>query len=261
MGHLGHGGSLLGVVGAVGLAAGFGVLVSLPTVRLRGIYLALATLAFASAMDTIFFTEVFGAYGGGLNVARVHLPGIPTSSDRAFFVLVSVLFAAAAVGTLAVRRGRFGRRLAALNDSPAACATLGVNISGTKLLVFAAAAGLAGLGGALYGGLQHVVTPDDFQLFLSLTVLLLLLVGGRNTVIGAFAGALAFAAFPIIEQHLHSLSNIQYVLTGAAAVTIGQNPDGVGGLLAQAGEWLRAMTRPRLAAEPAVTTEAEIAPA
>ena len=93
MGHVGHGGSLFGVLAAVGLAAGFGAVVAIPTLRLRGLYLALATLAFAQAMDYIFFSQVFGSYGGGLKVARAHIPGIPTTSDRAFFILAAVVFA------------------------------------------------------------------------------------------------------------------------------------------------------------------------
>lgn len=250
MGHLGHGGSLLGIAAAVVLAGAFGAAVALPTLRLRGLYLALATLAFGQAMDYVFFGQVFGAYGGGLNVARLHIPGIPTRTDRAFFVVVAVLFAVTAIGVLAVRRSRVGRRLAALNDSPAACATLGVNISYTKLAVFSAAAALAGLGGALYGGLQTIVTPDDFQLFISLTLLLMLLVGGRNTVSGAFIGALFLAAYPVLQQHFPSLSNIQFLLTGLAALTIGRRPDGLGAQLAEAGERMRAALGRRPATDP-----------
>lgn len=249
MGRLGHGGSLLGVVAAVALAGAFGALIAIPTVRLRGLYLALATLAFAQAMDYVFFNQVFGAYGGGLDVARVHLPGIPTKGGRAFFVLLAVIFATASVLVLAVRRGRVGRRLAGLNDSPAACATLGVNISYTKLAVFTTAAAMAGLGGVLYGGLQQVVTPDDFQLFTSLVVLLMLLVGGRNTVMGAFLGAFFMALYPVLQQHFQSLSNIQYLLTGLAALTIGRRPDGIGAQLAEAGAKLRGLRPLRRAAE------------
>lgn len=241
MGHrFGHHGSPLGVLAAVLFAALFGLIVAVPTVRLRGLYLALATLAFASAMDTIFFTQAFGAVGGGLDVPRVALPGIPTGSDRAFFVLTAVVFGVCAVGVLAIRRGRYGRRLAALNDSPAACATLGVNIAYTKLAVFVLGAAMAGLGGALYGGVQHIVTPDDFQLFTSLSILLVLLVGGRNTIIGALLGALFLTvASPIVQQHFMSFPNLQYLLTGLGAITLGRRPDGVGGDIAAAGDRLR----------------------
>jgi branched-chain amino acid transport system permease protein len=236
----GHHGSLLGVLVAAAMAGGFGAVVAIPALRLRGIYLALATLAFAAAMDHLFFNQVFGAYGGSLAVARVHVPGIPTTSDQAYFVLIAVVFAAVACGVLALRRSRLGRRLAALNDSPAACGTLGVNIAWTKLAVFVASAAVAGLGGVFYGGLQHQIDSGDFQVFNSLTLILLLLIGGRNTVSGAFLGAMGFALFPVLQSHWHSLSSLQYLLTGFAAVSIGINPNGVGGQMAAAGAWIRA---------------------
>jgi branched-chain amino acid transport system permease protein len=245
MGHFGHGGNLVGILAAVVLSAAFGAAIALPTLRLRGLYLALATLAFAQAMDYIFFDQVFSAYGAGLQVARIRLPGIPTTSDRAYLIVLAVVFVLAAIGVLAVRRGRYGRKLAALNDSPQACATLGVNISYTKLAVFSASAGLAGLAGALYGGQQHLVTPDDFVLLTSLVILLLLLIGGRNTVTGALLGALFFSvAFPVAQEHLPSLSNIQFLLTGLGAITVGQNPNGIGGQLAEAAARLRARRAP-----------------
>jgi len=88
-----------------------------------------------------------------------------------------------------------------------------------------------------------VVTPDDFQLLLSLTLLLILLVGGRNTVTGALLAGMILALFPVLQQHVPTLANIAYLLTGLGAVSIGQNPDGIGGQLAAAGERLRELMR------------------
>jgi branched-chain amino acid transport system permease protein len=196
------------------------------------LYLALSTLAFSYAMDYIFFSQHFGPSGSGLAVDRLNLPGLHTGSDFGFFLLAAVVFAAAGVGLLAVRRSRYGRRLAALNDSPQACATLGVNITYTKLAVFTGSAALAGVAGALYGGQQHLVTEADFQTFNSLVLLLLVLLGGKNLVTGALASAVLYALFPILQQHVHSLSNVQYVLVGLGALTLGRNPDGLGGQMA-----------------------------
>src|SRR5207244_2940700 len=90
MSHVGgSGGSLIGLAAAAVLAGAAGGLVALPTLRLRGLYLALATFAFAQAMDTVFFTNVFGA-GGSISVARPHIPGVPRT-DRAYFVLLAVV--------------------------------------------------------------------------------------------------------------------------------------------------------------------------
>ena len=229
MAHLGHHGSPVGALAAMVVSGALGAVVAIFAVRLRGLYLALSTLAFAYAMDYIFFDQHFGPYGSGLSVDRLHVPGLGTTSDKGFFVLGAVIFAVAGVGLLALRRGRYGRRLAALNDSPQACATLGVNIAYTKLAVFTASAALAGLAGALYGGQQHLVTSADFQTFNSLVLLLLVLLGGKSLVSGALATAVLYALFPILQQHVPSLSNIQYVLVGLGALTLGRNPDGLGG--------------------------------
>jgi branched-chain amino acid transport system permease protein len=234
----GTGGSLVGVVAAVALAAAVGALVALPTLRLRGLYLALATFSFAAVMEGAVFVQILGT-GGSINVARVKIPGVPTQSDRAFFVLSSVVFVACAIGVLALRRGPFGRRLVASNDSPAACATLGVNVNSTKLIVFTVAAGLAGLAGVLYGGGQGQVGSNDFAALLSLVVLLLARVGGINTATGAMFGAFTYALYPVLDAHVPKLGTAQYLLTGLAAISVGRDPNGFGGRIARLGEQLR----------------------
>ena len=252
MGHLGHGGSLIGVLAAIGLAGGVGFLLGLPTLRLRGLYLALATLAFAAAMDDIFFAKIFKT-GGSLDVARPHLPGVPRT-DRAYFIEMAVVFALAGIALVAVRRGRIGRRLAALDDSPAACATLGVNINWTRLAVFTASAAIAGLGGVLYGGQQGSVTQDNFFFLISLVILLQLRIGGINTVTGAFLGAMFFAMFKVLALHQvgltlaghhFALGDLQYVLTGAAAIAVSRDPNGIGGHVADIAAKLRAAMKAR----------------
>ena len=261
------GGSLLGLAAAVGLAALAGAAVALPTLKLRGLYLALATFAFANAMDVVFFNRQLGS-GGSLDVPRVHLPGIPTQSDRAFFLLLVVTFTLCAVGLLAIRRGRYGRQLTALNDSPAACATLGVNINYAKLVVFAVSAGLAGLSGALSGGLRGSIGPNDFVALASLLLLLTLRIGGVNTVTGALFGALTVATFPLLQERIPAVPALAYLLTGLAAISIGRDPNGFGGLVSDIGEKLRtslAQRRPGTgvigpAAEPPLTTQIEEAP-
>ena len=256
MAHLGHHGSLIGVLAAVAVSGALGALVAIFAVRLRGLYLALSTLAFAYAMDYIFFDQHFGPYGSGLSVDRLHVPGFDTTSDKGFFILAAVIFALAGVGLLTLRRGRYGRRLAALNDSPQACATLGVNIAYTKLAVFSASAALAGLAGALYGGQQHLVTSADFQTFNSLVLLLLVLLGGKNLVSGALATAVLYALFPVIQQHVPSLSNIQYVLVGLGALTLGRNPEGLGGQISRLRD-LAVDRTGRAAPEPSLTVEGD----
>jgi branched-chain amino acid transport system permease protein len=259
MGHLGAGGSLVGVLAAVGLSAAVGAFVALPTLRLRGLYLALATLAFAQAMDLVFFTRAFTAEGG-FNIDRLHIPGLNTTSDRGYVILLAVLFALAGVAIVAIRRSRFGRRLFALNDSPAASATLGVNINWTKLAVFSVSAGMAGLGGVLLGGLFGTASNNDFLMLNSLVLLLLLRIGGVNTATGAFLGAMTFALFPVIQSHFTSFPNLAYLLTGLGAISLGREPNGIAGHIARAGEQIRGRLALRRVLVSEELASAELAP-
>ena len=222
MGKVAGGDSLLGVLAAVGLSGAVGAVAALPALRLRGLYLALATFAFADAMIYVFFNNnsIFGN-GGALSVGRVLV-----HSNRSFVVLIAVVFAAAAVGVLAVRRSEFGRRLLAMADSQVACVTLGMSLTWTKLAVFSASAALAGLAGVLLGGLQGSVGSANFDVFLSLSVLLLLAIWGVDSVVAAFAAGMTFALVPELQKHVSWIPSLLYVLTGLGAIGLGRRPDG-----------------------------------
>jgi branched-chain amino acid transport system permease protein len=240
MSHVGgSSGSLLGIVAAMGLSGAVGALIALPTLRLRGLYLALATFSFATIMDLAVFGHILGT-GGNLAVARVHIPGVPTKSDQAFFMVCAVAFVLVAIGILALRRSSFGRRLVATNDSPAACVTLGVSVNMTKLITFTIAAAIAGLAGALFGAVPGQVDANDFAALASLVVLLLARVGGINTATGALLGAATITAFDIAHPHLPiRIAQLQYLFTGLAAISVGRDPNGIGGRIASALERLR----------------------
>jgi len=139
------------------------------------------------------------------------------------------VFALVGIGLLAIRRSTYGRQLAALADSPAASATLGMNLVTTKLVVFSASAGLAGLAGALYGGQQGLVGAGDFQLLLGLSLVLLAVVWGIRTVSGMIFAGLLFSVFPVIQSHVPALRDLLYLGTGLAAIGIGRNPGGAFG--------------------------------
>ncbi|HLN05609.1 MAG TPA: ABC transporter permease, partial [Acidimicrobiales bacterium] len=223
MGKIAGGASPLGLIAAVGAAAIVGALVALPAIRLQGLYLALATLAFGAGMDYAFFQLPNSAMNeGSFSVGRSALFGNDFGSDRSFLLLVVGVFALAAIGVLALRRSRFGRRLVALNDSPAACATVGISLTRTKLAVFAFSAGLAGLAGALYGGVTGLVGTNDFQLLSSLTLLLLAMVWGIRSTCGVLLAGLSFVLLPEIPH----VSNLTYLVTGLGAITISRNSDG-----------------------------------
>jgi branched-chain amino acid transport system permease protein len=227
MGHVAGGGSWLGVLIAVLVSAAAGALVALPTLRLRGLYLALATLAFAQGATTIFFIPEVDTKGG-LFIKNLNFFGLSLQSDKGQMVLYGVIFAVASALVLAIRRGTFGRRLVGLSDSPAACATVGLDVKLTRLAVFAVSAGLAGLSGALYG--DQFVTSNDFLLFTSLELLLLLVVWGVRSVSGALLAGLSLSALNLLTSNSGLAGELPFLLTGAGIVLIGWLPNGLLGL-------------------------------
>jgi branched-chain amino acid transport system permease protein len=88
-------------------------------------------------------------------------------------------------------------------------------------------AAMAGIGGALYGGLTGSAGPIDFQMFQSLPILLLAVLGGITTASGALIGGLAFSFLQVLEAHFPSVNGIAYLLIGFGAISIGRNPNGL----------------------------------
>ena len=218
MGKVAGGGSLLGLVAATAVCAAVGALIALPTIRLRDLYLALATFAFADAVANGFFTDTHIYGSGGVNIGRIVLPGLSFGGDAAEFLMVSVFFVLAAWMVLAIRRSLFGRRLVALNDSPAAYATVGLNIGFTKVAVFAIAAGMAGLAGALYGTVQQTVGTSDFDIFPGIIFVLFVTIWSIRTVSGAFLAALTYVVLnQLWPSGLGLFAGVGIILIGRAA--------------------------------------------
>lgn len=221
-------GLLIGVV----ICAAVGALVSLPALRLQGLYLALATLAFAQAAYYGFFSNIsFIPQGGAIPVGRLSIPGISTTGDKAYMVFVAVAFALCAISVLAIRRSVWGRRLVALNDSPAAFATLGMSPQLSKMLVFAASAALAGIGGVLYAGQPLALNANDVQMFASLELVLFVTIFGIRTVTGAALGGLAAALLPLASSHLPWWgTGLTGIAAGIGISLMANVPDGVLGV-------------------------------
>jgi branched-chain amino acid transport system permease protein len=229
-GQLAHGGNPLVILAVAVICGAVGAIVALPALRLQGLYLALSTLAFAVLADKVYFSHVFGL--GSLTIHRIALPGIHLT-DRGQLVLLAVAFALLGMLVLAIRRGPFGRLLAAMRDSPAACATLGLDLTTTKLGVFALSAAMAGVAGALYGSTQGIVTAINFQYIQSLVLLLLVYIAGINTISGALLGGMFFALIKIANPHLpHALQQLILLGTGLGAVSLGRNPNGLASQIA-----------------------------
>ncbi|MBA3303741.1 MAG: ABC transporter permease [Actinomycetota bacterium] len=252
--HHGAGGNPLALVLAVIVAAAVGALVALPVLRLSGIYLALATAAFAVALDRWIFNLPDFDLGpvhvsmfelGSADVDPLEVFGYAFNTPSRLLLLSTVAFVAVALLVIAVRRSGFGRRLLAIRDSEAACATFGLNLVGTRLAVFTLSAGIAGLGGAVYGMQLGAITPGRFDLVTGLPIFMLVVVGGAGLVGGAlFAGVSLYGVIPLVSSLAPSVAKITTVAPGLIGIGLGRNPSGA---TQQMGEGVSPLRRDRVA--------------
>ena len=239
--------TLWGVLLSVLISAGVGALVALPVIRLTGLYLALATLAFAQLMDKLIFQADFAfKYGGTLPAERLSLFGTSVDDTGGYVVLMAGFLVATALLVLALRRGRLGRMLVALRDSQAACATLGLDMRWFRVGLFAASAGIAGLAGALYAGLRGTVGSSDFTFDKSLLVLLVAVVWGVTSVSGATLGGIFLMLLPVFQSKNPGLAGLAFAVVGFGAVALGRDPNGLANRLFTLGRLARGLVLPRL---------------
>jgi branched-chain amino acid transport system permease protein len=236
-----HGITPVSVVSAFLVTAAVGVLVAVPALRLRGLYLGLGTMAVAAAMDNMVFpTKLLGFkfFQGSITIERPSM----LETERAMVMAVAVTFVLTAMVVLAIRRGKYGRFLLAARDSQAACATLGFSTTTVRVLVFGVSAGLAGVAGVLYTGMRVSVGSDDFTYFKSLPILLFAAVAGLTSVSGALLGGLFYGALPIIADRWPSQAPLAYVVLLGGILALGGNPNGLVHQLFSAGrrvvQWL-----------------------
>ncbi len=217
--------SALAIVLAVLLATLAGALVALPVLRLTGLYLALATLAFGQLMDKLVFNAafVFDA-NGSLPVQRVAPLGIDLSDDRVYVLGMLVVFLALGLLMLGVRRGPIGRLLLALRDSPQAAATLGLSHRWIRVAVFSAAAGVAGLAGAMLAGLEEIAAPGSFSTIASLPAILVAVVAGVTTVSGAMLGGVLLT---VTLTSTGSTQGLLFLVLAVGAVLLARDPNGL----------------------------------
>ena len=240
--------NLLGLLLAALIAAAVGALVAIPVLRLTGLYLALATLAFAQLMDKLVFGASF-AYkiGNPLSAERLSILGLKFSGTGEYTVLMAVFFVLIAFVVIAVRRGRLGRMLVAMRDSQAACGTLGLDLRWMRIGLFAASAGIAGVGGALFAGLRGTTVSADFMYFQSLLLLAMAVIWGVTSVTGAVLGGVFMMYLPVAQSDHPSVAGLLFVLVGVGAVVLGRDPNGLSNKLFGFNAWVMDRLYPMLA--------------
>lgn len=241
---------LAAVIGA-SLAALVGALLSLPVLRLGGVWLAIATLAFAFFFDAVMvrFSWVGGGSTALLTGTRVPRPVLGPwdfgASDRSFLALALVVFVLVAVAVIQLREGTIGRTLRALRGSEVAAESIGISPARARIIAFAVSAFIAGLGGAMLSMHQENVRyAQNFTPFLAMFWLVLVVSLSVRTVEGAAQAGAAFALFgPLIlegsllewilrsEERVPSFFPIsakwRFVLFGLTAIQFARHPEGM----------------------------------
>jgi branched-chain amino acid transport system permease protein len=189
-----------GLAAAATISAAVGALLALPTMRLRGDYLAIVTLGFGEIIqDLLKNLEPITKGTTGINpVPHPWLPGLAFGDDPgrlSYYYLYLALAALAALLCLNLRRSRIGREWVAVREDELAARSCGINAARVKLSAFAWSAGLCGAGGALYAALIGLAVPSDYEFQTSIIVLCAVIVGGMGSVPGVLVGSLVMFGF------------------------------------------------------------------
>ncbi len=182
---------------AMGLSAAVGVLVGLPALRVKGMYLGIATLSFGFIVEEVMarWEHVTGG-NAGKAVPPLSAFGFKAESDLAFYFVCLVCVLGATLVVLNLLRAPTGRAFVAIRDSEISAQSMGIHLARYKSMSFALSAALAGLGGALYAHKMAFISPDQFSLVQSIDLLLMVVIGGLGSIHGAFFGAIFLIGMP-----------------------------------------------------------------
>lgn len=228
--HLGLNFLLGGLVGAAA-AALVAVVLAAASVRLRGVGLALMTIAAALVFDNVVFAEVDTVHGQPINVTphAVGL-GILNPNGRAYFVLAMAVLAVCVFLVLQVRRGSIGRFLGAMQGSSTAAAGIGVNLTWMHVLVFGLSGAVAGIGGTLLSVNQQAVNPNTFSWEFSLVFVVVVVTTGVKTTEGAIQAGFGYV---VIQQLLTYVpgrlggNSLLIIFFAFGALTYVAHPEGI----------------------------------
>src|SRR5450830_71546 len=179
------------------LACAAGLLVGLPALRVKGIYLGMATLSFGFIVEEVFarWESVTGG-NAGKHVQAPDFFGWKADSAESFYFVCLVIAVASTLGILNLLRSPTGRAFVAIRDSEISAQSMGIHLARYKSLSFALSAALAGMGGALYAHKLQFISPDQFDILQSIDLLLMIVIGSLASVHGAFLGALFLIWMP-----------------------------------------------------------------
>jgi branched-chain amino acid transport system permease protein len=202
-------------------AAIAGILVATPVIRMRGDYLAIVTLGFGEIARILLNSEWLAPYFGGAqgitNIPDLQIGPLTFSTPQDYFYPVFLFVLLAAYVTFAVQNSRWGRAWMAMREDESVAEAMGVNIVTAKLSAFVVGAILASFGGSLFAAQIGSVFPHTFDIVVSITVLVIIIVGGMGSVPGVTLGALVLIVLPNL---LREFSEYQFLFYGVLLIVM-----------------------------------------
>ncbi len=195
---------VLAILAGIGISLVCAMILAGVTLRLRGLYMALATLAFGLLIDScaIGFDDITGGPSGLVGIGDFDLFGFAFDTPLRMYYLVLGVVVLVLVAMAGAMRSGFGRALQAIRTDPLAAAALGVNVVGCKMAAFAISAVLASLAGSLYAFQFHFLSPDMVGTPRSLELVSMLVIGGEGTLLGPLLGSALLTVLPTAFQPL-----------------------------------------------------------
>jgi branched-chain amino acid transport system ATP-binding protein len=202
---------------SIGITAGFGALLALPALRVTGPYLAMVTLAFGTIVQILINEMDFLTEGPlGIKIPKPSIGGAQLG-EHGFYWMVFILMVMSLVVVDRVLKSHLGRAFEALRGSPVASDCMGVSVYRYKVYAFVVSAGFAGLAGCLYAYSEQYISPNTYNIELTVLFLLAVIMGGRKTRSGALLGA---AIIVILPKLLDDLEMFRTVATSLAALMV-----------------------------------------
>src|SRR5712691_956147 len=227
------------------MAALVGAVVGIPSLRIKGLYLAIATLAGQLIIEWTInhVTWISGGVQASIQVPRPDLFGLPIATQRQMYFFLLVFVVLAVVGTLNLIRSRIGRAFIAIRDHDIAAEIIGIDIFRYKLLAFAISSFYAGVTGVLYTYFLGIANYEQFQITVSIDYLAMIIIGGLGSVLGSIFGAIFVTLLPIGIRYameafggvffspqtvLNLIPNLRLMLFGALIIVfLVVEPDGL----------------------------------
>ena len=227
-------------IAGAALAGIAGALLAVPALRVRGPYLAMVTIAFGFVIEqgAAEWKGMTGGWNGFMNIPRPAWIGGPMD-DRVLAITCAVIAGLLLYGFARFASSRWGLAMRATRDAEIAAQSLGANLVAVRTLAFAISAAVTGFAGALFATLQGFISPESFPFFMSITFVLLVLVGGQGSASGPLLGALVVVLLP---EMLSALAEYRLMFFGGLLLLVlWLAPSGIAG--AAAALWSRISRR------------------